>query len=119
MWSSLARTVHKNYFRKERYGTMLDVIPVAIAVFTAQASGRPMSASQLATKLEMPRNTTARRLAALKRMGLVEKHGRAYVVPPHRMNEPLVLKELQNLINLMHDASIALEQAAKMEHISA
>ena len=38
MWSKVGSTIHKNYFRKERYGTVLDVIPVAIAVFIAQAS---------------------------------------------------------------------------------
>ena len=119
MICQMCHTIQRVHFPRYRFGTVLEAIPVGLCVFQAQAAGRPMTASQVATALEMPRNTAARKLGLLHHLGLVEKHGRVYVVVPDRVNRPEVLKEFEKLMDLFRRTSNEIEKMSKMEQLSA
>jgi hypothetical protein len=54
--------------------------------------GRAANASALAWSTEMPRTTVRRRLARLKKAGVIEQRGSCYLLSPKFMNHPHILR---------------------------
>jgi hypothetical protein len=73
---------------------------VAVAVMLGHSEGHPMTASQLASYLQMPRTSVLRRLDALLALGLIQRiRGKYYLEParakgvPHREKFDLILSK--------------------------
>lgn len=71
---------------------------VAVAVMLGHAEGRPMTASELATRIKMPRTSVLHRLDALIDAGLITQVGTQYCLTsdraknvPHRDTFDLIL----------------------------
>ena len=67
----ILRVVRNTYFPQYRLSDVIENIYVALPVFIAHVAGKPCTASQVARALEMPRNTTVRKLDWLIREGYV------------------------------------------------
>src|SRR5262245_22538487 len=65
----ILRVVRNTYFPQYRISDVIENIYVALPVFIAHVAGRPATASKIARALEMPRNTTVRKLDWLIREG--------------------------------------------------
>jgi len=74
----ILRVVRNTYFPQYRISDVIENIYVALPVFIAHVAGKPCTASQVARALEMPRNTTVRKLDWLIREGYVTRRGRKY-----------------------------------------
>jgi hypothetical protein len=74
----ILRVVRNAYFPHYRLSDVIENIYVALPVFIAHVAGKPCTASQVARALEMPRNTTVRKLDWLIREGYVTRRGRKY-----------------------------------------
>lgn len=57
---------------------------VNVCVMLGHAAGKPMNASQIATRLRMPRTTVMRRLAMLEERGAIKKVKTRYFLEPYR-----------------------------------
>ena len=57
---------------------------VAVAAMLGHAEGCPMNASEIATRLNMPRTSVIRRLNALLEQGLLRRIKGRYYLEPHR-----------------------------------
>jgi hypothetical protein len=75
---SILRVVRNTYFPQYRVSDVIENIYVALPVFIAHVAGKPATASQVARALEMPRNTTVRKLDWLIKEGYVTRRGRKY-----------------------------------------
>jgi DNA-binding transcriptional ArsR family regulator len=53
-------------------------VAIGSQVLIGQAQGRPLTASDIARHLEMPRPTVLRRLKTMTKLGIVERKGRLY-----------------------------------------
>lgn len=60
---------------------------VAVAVMLGHADGRPMTASQIASYVQMPRTSVLRRLDALLAHGLIRRIKRKYYLEPGRAKD--------------------------------
>jgi len=74
----ILRVVRNAYFPQYRISDVIENIYVALPVFIAHVAGKPATASQVARALEMPRNTTVRKLEWLIREGYVTRRGTKY-----------------------------------------
>jgi IclR helix-turn-helix domain len=74
----ILRVVRNTYFPQYRISDVIENIYVALPVFIAHVAGKPATASQVARALEMPRNTTVRKLDWLIREGYVARRGTKY-----------------------------------------
>jgi hypothetical protein len=74
----ILRVVRNTYFPQYRISDVIENIYVALPVFIAHVAGKPCTASQVARALEMPRNTTVRKLDWLIGEGYVTRRGRKY-----------------------------------------
>jgi hypothetical protein len=70
---------------------------VAVAVMLGHAQGHPMNASQLATRLKMPRTTVMDRLDKLIEIGLIQRIKTRYYLDPVRARDVPYLDDF-NLI---------------------
>ena len=75
---TLLRVVRNAYFPQYRISDVIENIYVALPVFIAHVAGKPATASQVARALEMPRNTTVRKLDWLIKEGYVTRRGTKY-----------------------------------------
>ena len=92
----------------ERFAYTRDLMAVVRAVFLGQIEGRPMGITRLSRHLGMPRATTERKLRELQRRGLVSRHGRGFIIPADRLNQPRAAETLERLILMIHKASAKL-----------
>lgn len=69
---SIMRAFAVVYIKNERFGSCADDCFLSFAIFVGQVEGKPMSASKLAEFAGLPRPTVVRKLAGLKRRGIVE-----------------------------------------------
>jgi hypothetical protein len=74
----ILRVVRNTYFPQYRVSDVIENIYVALPVFLAHVAGKPCTASQVARALEMPRNTTVRKLDWLISEGYVARRGTKY-----------------------------------------
>lgn len=112
MFIEMGRLFHRAYLARQRYGVMLDVVPIAVSVFVAQLQGRNAHASGIAAMLQMPRNTVQRKLAWLAKQGVMEKHGRYYSVPLEKINSKSAQAAVDDLLNLVRQTA---HELSKME----
>lgn len=63
------------------YGVDLPDLLISIAVYLAMVEEHPMTASELARAVGLPRTTVLRRLAVLEHQGRVERRGRTWRTP--------------------------------------
>lgn len=91
----ILRVVRNAYFPQYRISDVIENIYVALPVFIAHVAGKPATASQVARALEMPRNTTVRKLEWLIREGYVTRRGRKYC-----MTEKVNVTGLEQVIKM-------------------
>ena len=94
----------------ERFAYTRELMAVVRAVFLGQIGGRPMGIARLSRHLAMPRATTERKLRELRRRGLVSRHGRGFIIPADRLNQPYTARTLERLILMIHRASAKLPE---------
>lgn len=75
---SILRVLRASYFPQHRLSDVIENIYVSLPVFIAHVARKPTTASQVARILEMPRNTTVRKLDWLIREGYITRHGAKY-----------------------------------------
>jgi hypothetical protein len=74
---------------RPRAASHIDTALVALAVFNAHLSGKPLTANKLSLYLSMPRTTVQARLDFLIEHGYAHKYGRHfYIREKHMMNPP-------------------------------
>ncbi len=84
-----------------------ELCPVLCQVLIGHVENRPMTKSDLARFLEMSRRTVGRRLQALIKLGILERHGQTYWLVKTRDGE--AFKEFwQHLLHIV-------EQITKLE----
>ncbi|MET4628459.1 DNA-binding transcriptional ArsR family regulator [Bradyrhizobium sp. I1.8.5] len=64
--------------------TDANIALVAVAAMLGHAEGRPMNASEIAARLNMPRTSVMRRLNVLVKRGLLKRIAGRYFLEPYR-----------------------------------
>jgi hypothetical protein len=92
-------------------GEVGDLLFTAIEVFVGHAFERPMSLSELARNLEMPRDSVRRKLQRLIEIGLVECIDHRYYMTA-KANAPL---QRDVLLAHLHNMQAAINEVSKMD----
>lgn len=78
----LAKEIHRTWVPYKPFGTEIDLVFVSACVGIGDFEERPMTASNVAHYIEMPRATVERKLSALIRRGVVIRQGNVFVLAP-------------------------------------
>lgn len=83
-------------------------ILLGCAVLVGQAEGHPLNASKVAEFAGVSRPTAVRRLMAMVEIGVLERKGRAYLVPDKVANNPRLLATAAELRTMIIKAGVKL-----------
>jgi len=86
-------------FAGQNFGASLDALFVNFVVLIAHAEGRPMSASKIASYLNMPRTTVLRRLQELCHLNLITREGTKYYVSDAQQNPSPTAAQLERMLS--------------------
>jgi hypothetical protein len=78
---AVVKEIHGLWSPDRRFGNEIDFVFVALTVGIGDFEGKPMTTSNVADYLDMPRQTTQRKLDALVRRGNVIREGNTYRIP--------------------------------------
>ncbi|QOZ25263.1 helix-turn-helix domain-containing protein [Bradyrhizobium sp. CCBAU 51753] len=89
LWVELTRQLHRTVApeMQHQFGSRIGLLLIGAAVYISTVEGRPMTASGLAAFVGMPRATLIRRLARLRRLGIVDKVGGTYRTTAKRLDQ--------------------------------
>jgi biotin operon repressor len=73
--------------------------------------GREASASALSRAIGMPRTTVQRKLAQLKKIGVIEQRGQRYLMAPEHLNHPMILHGFKRRVALVTSAQKRMVQS--------
>lgn len=80
LWLSITRHLHEaaDSAHPDRFGTEIGDLLIRASIYLGTIEGHPMTAAKIASHIGIPRPTVVRRLRALERRGLIEKHRRRW-----------------------------------------
>jgi DNA-binding transcriptional ArsR family regulator len=86
MYVELTKAFHATIFPLDQKPSELDanLTAVVVTVMMGQAEGRPMTASEVASELNMPPRSVQRRLDVLVAHGIIQRIERKYYLDPVR-----------------------------------
>lgn len=113
----ILRVYSLNYFGHERLGENVEEILIGFALYIGQEQGRPLSATDIAEYLGMPRTTVARKLQNFERIGLLDvtTSGRRVEYKVRVASSPVAISRMGKLID---KTKLAMNTLTKMDDIS-
>jgi DNA-binding IclR family transcriptional regulator len=78
--ADVLRLRHRNYYPELRFMESIEITVILMAIFSAEADGKPLTALGLSKHLEMPRATLLRRLSFLESKGEIYREARGFRV---------------------------------------
>jgi hypothetical protein len=101
----LARSKSELYRRERHIGPALELMYVMMTVQVATRDGKPIHATELAKRLDMPRTNVRRHLATLVAGGRVAVIGQAYVATDRVNHDPAMQALLRETVHIIVDAA--------------
>lgn len=101
----LARSKGEPYRHERHIGPALELMYVMMTVLVATGGGKPIHATELAKRLDMPRTNVRRHLATLVASGRVGVIGRAYVATDRVNKDPAMQAMLRETARIIVDAA--------------
>jgi DNA-binding IclR family transcriptional regulator len=105
----IMRTVHGAYVpASEPFGVRLETCFIGLCVAVGDLDGRPISVAEIAAYMRVPRTTVIRKLAQLKRWGLIDREGRRYCLSEKTLNSPIGMRSYQQVRSILNRATAEL-----------
>jgi DNA-binding IclR family transcriptional regulator len=80
--AEVLRLRHRDYYHELRFMETVEITVIVMAIFSAECSGKPLTALGLSKHLEMPRATLLRRLSFLESKGEIRREAQGFRVNP-------------------------------------
>lgn len=106
------RARHRSYYPELPFMVTIEITVILMAIFSAECSGKPLSALGLSKHLEMPRATLLRRLSFLVSKGEIRREGQRLRVNPAIFATPSRDEAIRDLRQTIIDAGRALAEMA-------
>lgn len=104
---------NRTYAAGKNRGARLEFVHIICGVMIGHIEGRPFTAGKLATYLEMPRANVLRKLAELKREGVVLHRGHEFILNPDNVNSDQWRENVLAVTHLVKQAGAQLSALDK------
>ena len=97
----LLEGIRNDYMPSVKLWDALGMILILHKMYELHTTGRDASSSALSRGTGMPRTTVQRRLAQLKKIGVIEQRGQRYLMSPEHLNHPLIMHGFRRRVALV------------------
>jgi hypothetical protein len=108
-WLGFLRELALTRYRDDPGPHILPLV-LGLALYVGQYEGRPFTAHKLAQWLGIPRPTVIRRLAAMIKMGAVERRGKYYYLPEEWLDSQQAIGLVRQLTQIINSACALLSK---------
>jgi len=108
--ADVLRRRHRDYYPELPFMVTIEITVIVMAIFSAECSGKPLSALGLSKHLEMPRATLLRRLSFLVSKGEIRREGQRLRVNAAIFATPSREESIRGLRQTIIDAGHALAE---------
>jgi len=97
----LMEGIRNDYMPSVKLWDALGMMLILHKMYELHTIGREASASALSRGIGMPRTTLQRKLAQLKKIGVIEQRGQRYLMSPEHLNHPMILHGFRRRVALI------------------
>ena len=113
----IMRTVHGAYAPDtDRFGTRLETFFIGLCVALGDIEDKPLTVTQIAVYMSVPRTTVIRRLNQLQKWGLIEHRRHRYYIREKTLNSFIGMRSYQQVRHILGKATEELTVLDALTH---